>query len=112
MVSRNRFMGGVVVAGIVIVTATAAFGCSSGGGIAILLHEFGHAFGLSDTYVEGVWTCAADQPEAVMCHNATPALRADDIRGVRYEYCKRTGRCDAGAYADAYGGGGGAAYRR
>lgn len=72
-----------------------------------LLHEIGHAMGLGDTYVEGVWSCKPGQPDSVMCHADASDLRADDIRGIRFEYCKRTKRCDANDFKDTYGGGGG-----
>jgi len=80
-------------------------------GVKVLVHELGHAFGLGDTYVEGTWLCAPEQPTAVMCNADTDDLRADDIRGVRFEYCKRTKRCDPHDYRDTYGGGGGNVFR-
>lgn len=48
-----------------------------------LLHEFGHAFGLGDTYVEGVWNCKPGQPIAVMCHSQFDELQDDDRRGIQ-----------------------------
>jgi hypothetical protein len=53
-----------------------------------LLHEFGHGFGLGDTYVEGVWTCQRGQPNSVMCQLKFDDLQSDDIAGVRAIYTK------------------------
>jgi hypothetical protein len=51
------------------------------------LHEFGHSFGLGDTYVEGVWSCQPNQPTSVMCDNASlTALTTDDIQGAQQTY--------------------------
>jgi hypothetical protein len=71
-----------------------------------LLHEIGHAVGLGDAYVEGIWTCKPGQPDSIMCHSDASELRADDIRGVRFEYCQRSKRCDENRFKDTYGGGG------
>ena len=51
----------------------------------IPLHEFGHVFQLSDTYIEGVWTCQPGEPHSVMCDNGTAfsTLQPDDIAGIR-----------------------------
>ena len=75
----------------------------------VYLHEFGHAFGLGDTYIEDVWTCKDGQYTfSVMCdHEETPQLTADDIRGIKYQYCKAFSSCDRTDYLDMYGGPGG-----
>ena len=71
------------------------------------LHEFGHALGLGDVYIEGVWTCQDGQyVNSVMCNPyTTEFLTADDIRGVRHSYCNTFTRlCNAYYYLDKYGG--------
>jgi hypothetical protein len=52
-----------------------------------LLHEFGHAFWLKDTYVEGVWSCQPGQPNSLMCNQSS--IKADDIHGIQEAYCAR-----------------------
>lgn len=50
----------------------------------VLLHEFGHAFALNDTYQDGTaGNCVAGQPQAVMCNTAFGELQRDDVRGVQ-----------------------------
>lgn len=59
-------------------------------GINVLLHEFGHAFALSDTYQNGAsGNCKPGQPQAVMCNTSFSTLQSDDIKGVE-EIFKRT----------------------
>lgn len=60
----------------------------------VLLHEFGHLFGLADTYDEmasataGMIVCPG-QPDSVMCEiSQSTVLMADDIAGVRDVYCR------------------------
>ncbi len=55
-----------------------------------LLHELGHAFGLGDTYIEGVWTCQPGQPPSIMCRIPpyNPRLEKDDIEGITFLFCK------------------------
>ena len=53
-----------------------------------LLHEFGHAFGLGDTYLTTSGHCKADQPQAVMCNTSFSVLQEDDINGVRAVFQK------------------------
>lgn len=56
----------------------------------VLLHEFGHAFALSDTYQNGQsGNCKPNQPQAVMCNTRFSELQTDDIAGVQ-EVFKRT----------------------
>ena len=73
------------------------------------LHEFGHAFGLGDNYIEGVWTCKDGQyVKSVMCNQwSAPNLTADDIRGMKYRYCGEFSSCGSAYYRDMYGGNGG-----
>ncbi len=73
------------------------------------LHEFGHAFGLGDAYIEGIWTCQAGQyTQSVMCDdNAVVDLTADDLRGIKYNYCRTFSNCNSNDYLDMYGGNGG-----
>lgn len=49
-----------------------------------VLHEFGHAFGLADTYEDGAG-CKEYQPPSVMCQSS-PTLTNDDINGVRQTF--------------------------
>jgi hypothetical protein len=51
----------------------------------VLLHEFGHAFALADTYVAGGVSgdCQPGQPEAVMCNTSFAELQPDDLDGLR-----------------------------
>lgn len=51
----------------------------------VLLHEFGHAFALNDTYQDGTTAgnCIAGQPQAVMCNTGFGDLQSDDVRGVQ-----------------------------
>lgn len=60
-----------------------------------LLHEFGHAVGLFDTY--GGSPCTPGNPSSVMCQSDPASgwasynmydLSADDIRGVRNRFCR------------------------
>lgn len=49
----------------------------------VLLHEFGHAFALSDTYQGGQsGNCVPGQPQAVMCNTSFSDLQRDDVSGV------------------------------
>ncbi|MGL4609978.1 MAG: hypothetical protein ACRCYY_09880 [Trueperaceae bacterium] len=71
------------------------------------LHEFGHAFELGDTYIEDVWSCKASQySNSVMCQDpayaAVTDLTADDVRGVRYNYCRVWQTCSSNDYLDFY----------
>ncbi len=53
----------------------------------VLLHEFGHAFALSDTYQGGQsGNCRAGQPQAVMCNTSFSELQPDDIKGVQKKF--------------------------
>lgn len=50
----------------------------------VLLHEFGHAFALSDTYQNGQsGNCKPGQPQAVMCNTRFSELQTDDVAGVQ-----------------------------
>lgn len=46
------------------------------------LHEFGHGFGLDDTYAGGGGACKAGQPNSVMCSLVFDELQPDDIAGI------------------------------
>lgn len=53
----------------------------------VLLHEFGHAFALGDTYVNGTsGQCARGQPQSVMCNTSFSDLEPDDIAGMKELY--------------------------
>lgn len=59
-------------------------------GFNVLLHEFGHAFALSDTYQGGQsGNCQAGQPQALMCNTSFKDLQTDDSTGVQSVF-KRT----------------------
>lgn len=50
----------------------------------VLFHEFGHAFALSDTYVNGTsGNCRAGQPQSLMCNTSFSELQTDDVKGVQ-----------------------------
>lgn len=57
----------------------------------VTLHEFGHAFGLLDTYAGNGGSCRTGQPNSVMCRANYPKLQADDIAGVRAVYAALNG---------------------
>ncbi len=53
-------------------------------GYNVLLHEFGHAFALSDTYQGGQsGNCKPGQPQALMCNTSFKDLQTDDSTGVQ-----------------------------
>jgi hypothetical protein len=52
----------------------------------VTLHEFGHAFGLLDTYNGRGGSCQTGQPDSVMCRASYNELRSDDIAGIRKMY--------------------------
>ncbi len=53
----------------------------------VLLHEFGHAFALSDTYQGGQsGNCKPGQPQAVMCNTSFEDLQDDDVKGIQAVY--------------------------
>lgn len=52
----------------------------------VTLHEFGHAFGLLDTYNGRGGSCQTGQPDSVMCRANYNELKDDDIAGVRKMY--------------------------
>ncbi len=50
----------------------------------VLLHEFGHAFALSDTYQDGQsGNCRPGQPQSIMCNTSFAEPQADDVQGIR-----------------------------
>lgn len=49
----------------------------------VTLHEFGHAFGLLDTYNGRGGSCQTGQPDSVMCTAKYLSLKADDVNGIR-----------------------------
>ena len=58
-------------------------------GLDVALHEFGHIFGIGDTYVEGVWTCYPGQENSVMCGVGGPfiTLQRDDLNAMQEIIC-------------------------
>ena len=71
----------------------------------VLVHEFGHAFGLGDTYIEGGrGACKPGQPVSRMCRSRlSEHLSHDDIRGVRNSFCRSSRSCNAANYSDFIG---------
>ncbi len=55
-----------------------------------ILHEMGHLFGLSDIYIEDVWTCKDGFSNSVMCNSAWAKPVLDDSEAVRRAYCLTT----------------------
>ncbi len=48
-----------------------------------MLHEFGHAFALGDTYQNGQsGNCQPGQPQAVMCNTTFDTPQSDDVKGI------------------------------
>jgi hypothetical protein len=64
-----------------------------GVGFQTVLHEFGHAFGLSDVYAEGGFFCDihhgnyAPSSTSVMCNANFNALQSDDVEGIKHVFC-------------------------
>ena len=56
------------------------------GSSTVVLHEFGHAFGLLDTYNGRGGSCQPGQPSSVMCYAKFADLMADDAEGIRAVY--------------------------
>jgi|GEM_PF-3645922 len=57
-----------------------------------LLHETGHALGLGDSYVEGMWKCEGVNADSVMCSPGLEELSEvdrDGLRAVWREYKSR-----------------------
>lgn len=52
----------------------------------VTLHEFGHAFGLLDTYNGSGGSCQSGQPDSVMCRAYYEELQADDVAGIQDIY--------------------------
>lgn len=52
-----------------------------------ILHEMGHLFGLSDIYIEDVWTCQEGFSNSIMCNSGWGKPVLDDIEAVRRAYC-------------------------
>ena len=50
---------------------------------ASVLHEAGHALGLGDSYVEGLWKCEGVNEDSVMCTPGIEELSAADRDGLR-----------------------------
>lgn len=79
-----------------------------------LLHEFGHAVGLFDTY--GGSPCTPGNPSAVMCQTDSVSgwarysmqdLSADDVRGVRNRFCRINDVCSEPQLNHRFGDSGG-----
>lgn len=58
----------------------------------IILHEVGHAFGLGDGYVEGIWRCDGIHSDSVMCDIRRVELSAADKEGIREVWSKYKSR--------------------
>lgn len=56
------------------------------GSDSVTVHEFGHAFGLGDTYEGRGGRCQTKQPDSVMCTAKYLELKKDDIDGVQAAY--------------------------
>ena len=56
------------------------------GSKSVTLHEFGHAFGLLDTYNGSGGSCQSGHPNSVMCRASYLTLQPDDINGIRDMY--------------------------
>jgi hypothetical protein len=56
------------------------------GSSTVTLHEFGHAFGLLDTYSGRGGSCQTGQPASVMCYAKYDELLEDDIKGIQSVY--------------------------
>lgn len=56
------------------------------GSSTVTLHEFGHAFGLLDTYSGRGGSCQTGQPASVMCYAKYDELLDDDIKGIQSVY--------------------------
>jgi len=56
------------------------------GSSTVTLHEFGHAFGLLDTYAGTGGSCQTGQPASVMCYAKYDELLEDDIKGIQSVY--------------------------
>ena len=56
------------------------------GSSTVTLHEFGHAFGLLDTYSGRGGSCQPGQPASVMCYAKYDELMDDDIKGIQSVY--------------------------
>ena len=58
------------------------------GSYGVLLHEFGHAFALGDTYVPGGVSgqCQSGQPQSVMCNVSYREPQEDDVKGLKVVY--------------------------
>jgi len=65
----------------VYLNSTGWFGSST-----VTLHEFGHAFGLLDTYNGTGGSCQTGQPASVMCYAKYDELLDDDIAGIQSIY--------------------------
>jgi len=53
----------------------------------VLTHEFGHLFGLADTYKSVSGHCPG-QPESIMCEPSNKLLSDDDVEGLRFVVSK------------------------
>lgn len=58
----------------------------------VVVHEFGHVFGLSDTYQNGTsGNCRPGQPQALMCNISFSEPQPDDIAGIRAVFKREFG---------------------
>lgn len=56
----------------------------------VVIHEFGHAFGLSDTYQNGQsGNCRPGQPQSMMCNISFSDLQPDDVAGLKVVFDRR-----------------------
>ncbi|WP_158502150.1 FG-GAP-like repeat-containing protein [Vitiosangium sp. GDMCC 1.1324] len=69
-------------------TGSGSVSLFAGDDFPVVLHEFGHVFGIGDTSVEG-GACDPGQPNSVMCGSGgiPSALQPDDLNAIQEVFC-------------------------